>query len=920
MTVMMTNIRFALATMSLTALFACVQVPGSNAPQEGGTSTPSIPSTNHPPKIVIKFNPDYIARIMAEKAKPANSARILELANDNQQSTFALVGHGHNVAFDSAGFELSYIANASTSDSSPDLTSDKVSVRFEGARSGLKGTGQLPTASATHVLRKSRFIKDVPAFGAVRYEDVYPHIDLYYMDTNDQFTFMFVVQPGGDPSAIRISVEGDDGTIINSDGALIVSKRGKTMSISAPFTYQETPSGKKSVESEFSKSSDNFALTDTNTFQVGIEGYSNDSALIIDPTVDFVSMLGNGNNTRLTTNDSGDIFIAGPSADFAPNAGVFYIARYNGKTGVLLNQTLLFSGRGDMVRDIYAKDGKLYATGYASADLLDLSNTNPPAIQTERSGATDAFVLVMDETSLEPTYGTYFGGSQRDYGIGIRADEDGNILFAGYTESVNFPLRQTTKTGFDAFAVKIKPTTGGLNDVVFANTNGGSLVENINDVGLDAEGNFYMVGRTSSSDLPRINSLPVTYQQTTAGFNPFLWKVSPTGTSLFSTYAHSHDISTGSYSTGMDVSQDGHTIAFGGSVIGSENQMQGYIMKISRPSANDNYEALYSHIPPGLGAIVHDVALDSAGNIYAAGEARDAFLVTVASDGVSGISAFLYVLKDVNEGPEVAFSKRFGGQGTDRASAVLVDRNSHGILVAGSTNSATFTGIPGRTLINGSERGFLMSIDAVIARETPDPNDNSEEPGENPELENHAPVAKIIRTGSSMIRAAKLSIVPNAINLGSIGDWILAFVSKDISALAKIKLDASESTDADSDQLTYRMIMTGPNGTSETSTPMHEYNLHPGSYDITLTVCDPYNACSTTTDAFTVSRVDFSKVNPQDLKLNGVAADWSLHFGGDITAKFSKNLFKPTVSAGQNVPVVLSGALEGVDYIRVIDD
>src|SRR2546430_5784455 len=48
---------------------------------------------------------------------------------------------------------------------------------------------------------------DVPTYGKVKYEAVYPGIDLVYYGNQRQLEYDFVVAPGADPKAITLAVE-----------------------------------------------------------------------------------------------------------------------------------------------------------------------------------------------------------------------------------------------------------------------------------------------------------------------------------------------------------------------------------------------------------------------------------------------------------------------------------------------------------------------------------------------------------------------------------------------------------------------------------------------------------------------------------------------------------------------------------------
>jgi hypothetical protein len=117
----------------------------------------------------------------------------------------------------------------------------------------------------------------------------------------------------------------------------------------------------------------------------------------------------------------------------------------------------------------------------------------------------DVFVVKLNATGTGLEYGTYLGGTDSDWGRGIAVDAVGNAYITGNTWSTDFP---TAPHGFD--------TTfgGGLSDVFVAKLNatgtgleygtylGGTNYEQGSGIAVDAGGNAYVTGSTSSNDFP----------------------------------------------------------------------------------------------------------------------------------------------------------------------------------------------------------------------------------------------------------------------------------------------------------------------------------------------------------------------------------------------------------------------------------
>ena len=93
---------------------------------------------------------------------------------------------------------------------------------------------------------------DVPTYTKVKYEGVYPGIDLIYYGNQRQFEYDFVVAPGSDPKAITLAVGAGlsppDGAQqaaplrVDASGDLVVEAEGGEVRFHKPVVYQEQPS------------------------------------------------------------------------------------------------------------------------------------------------------------------------------------------------------------------------------------------------------------------------------------------------------------------------------------------------------------------------------------------------------------------------------------------------------------------------------------------------------------------------------------------------------------------------------------------------------------------------------------------------------------------------------------------------------
>ncbi len=148
--------------------------------------------------------------------------------------------------------------------------------------------------------------------------------------------------------------------------------------------------------------------------------------------------------------------------------------------------------------------------------------------QAASGGSFDVYV-----TKLSPTgavvYSTYIGGSGFEETGRFAVDASGNAYLASSTTSTNFPTTpnaaQPTYMGGsqDAFVSKLNPA-GAL---VYSTYIGGGSTDFAHTFAVDASGNAYVAGETTSPNYPTVAAV----QPAFAGgfFDTFLTKLDPTG-------------------------------------------------------------------------------------------------------------------------------------------------------------------------------------------------------------------------------------------------------------------------------------------------------------------------------------------------------------------------------------------------------
>jgi hypothetical protein len=250
---------------------------------------------------------------------------------------------------------------------------------------------------------------------------------------------------------------------------------------------------------------------------------------------------------------SGDAYVTGhtDSSNFPTTAGAFqttsggftdaFVSKLNTVGSALLYSTYLGGSDGELGNSIAVDaSGNAYVTGQTNSTNFPIT---AGAFQTTiGGGGLDAFVSKLNAAGSALLYSTYLGGRDVEGGNGIAVDASGNAYVTGGTLSSNFPVTpgafQTTCPECnnhivgDTFVSKLNPVGSAL---VYSTYLGGSGQDGDFGIAVDASGNAYVTGFTSSSDFP---TTPGAFQTTLKGSqNAFFSKLNASGSALlYSTY------------------------------------------------------------------------------------------------------------------------------------------------------------------------------------------------------------------------------------------------------------------------------------------------------------------------------------------------------------------------------------------------
>lgn len=373
----------------------------------------------------------------------------------------------------------------------PKISSSALRMNLVGAKTVEQASGEEPQPGKANYFTgndPSKWQKNVPLYGKVRLYGVYPGIDLAYYGRQGQLEYDFVVAPGADASAIRMSFNGATAKLAsNGDLVLPVSGGGPEVRFHKPVVYQMKNGARQPVDGSFT-----IAENQQVSFKLGV--YDRSRELVIDPTLIFLGALasGQGNNESLpygmAVDAAGEIILTGATNDVTfpvttgayqktcntfstlanqtitrcpngPNIPSGFVTKISADGTSLVFSTYLHGISGWEYGDAVAVDSSnnevilgatasydfpVTADAYQSVCQPSYSGTN--IVETcdgyYSGGGTEytidgpnLFIVKLDPTGSTILYGTFMGGTAAVYPVGLALDSSDNMYFTGFVQT-----------------------------------------------------------------------------------------------------------------------------------------------------------------------------------------------------------------------------------------------------------------------------------------------------------------------------------------------------------------------------------------------------------------------------------------------------------------------------------------------------
>lgn len=327
----------------------------------------------------------------------------------------------------------------------------------------------------------SKWKSGIHPYFALDYQELYKGIDAHVSSQAGSMVYEFFVQPGADPSQVKLKYDGPTSMSLKDGNLVINTSVGKVMELQ-PYVYQYINDEKVEISCRY--------VLKNNTVSFALGQYDHSKTLIIDPTIalwcSFTGSTADNWGFTATYDNAGNLYMGGIvnalnwGGSFPVSPGA-YQSTFGGGQGVGL--------------DVYVH--------YAS----------------------DIGIMKLSSDGTSRIYATYIGGVNNERPHSLIVDASGNLVIAGRTLSGNYPVTpgayQTVKGGgWDILVTKLNATGTALVASTFM---GGTADDGVNfdsteigyghlkfnygddarsEVQVDNAGNIYVASSTSSTNFP----------------------------------------------------------------------------------------------------------------------------------------------------------------------------------------------------------------------------------------------------------------------------------------------------------------------------------------------------------------------------------------------------------------------------------
>jgi hypothetical protein len=322
-------------------------------------------------------------------------------------------------------------------------------------------------------------ITNVKSYNQISYKNIYDGIDMVWYEKNGKLEYDYQVSAGADYHQIKMAIQGADSMYLSEKGDLLLATPLGILTKQSPVVIQNG----KVLPVRW--------IIENNTIQFEIDNLDSNQPFVIDPIVRlWGTYYGGGNNfciVRMTIDKSGDVYMSGGTTSHTGT-----------QIATVGSHQSIFGG-----------------------------------------GATDAFLVKFNASGLRQ-WGTYYGGSDQEYGMSCVTDTSGFVYLSGQTKSTTAIAtpgsHQTVYRGGyyfgDAFLVKFN--SAGVRQ--WGTYYGGSEEDRGWSCATDSLNNVYLTGVTNSSQGISTTGSHQVFLQGSGYGDGFLVKFNSAGVRQWGTY------------------------------------------------------------------------------------------------------------------------------------------------------------------------------------------------------------------------------------------------------------------------------------------------------------------------------------------------------------------------------------------------
>ncbi|MBV8516195.1 MAG: SBBP repeat-containing protein [Acidobacteria bacterium] len=609
--------------------------------------------------------------------------------------------------------------------------------RLSGANATPRIAGEEPLATKTNYFHgndASQWHTGVPNYGRVRYESVYPGIDLLYHGNRQRLEYDFVLAPGANARQIRMAFDGARALHLAPNGDLVLQTAAGDLVQPRPDVYQDIDGHRRRIDGRYTLDAHR---------QVGfaIGRHDRNQPLVIDPTIAYSTYLGDSaadEGLSIAVDGDGNAYLTGlvESTSFTgvsggslqpANGGDYdaFVTKINAAGTAIVYSTFLGGSGTDYGQGIGVDgSGNAYVAGGTTGSFPGVSGGS---YQPSYGGGTrDAFLTALDSTGSSILWSTYLGGSADDVAQELAVTSSGDAYVAGSTASSDFPVLNAVQSSIggngDAFVARV----GSTGTVAWATYLGDSGDEVANMVAVDGSGNAYVTGQTDSTSFPGVSGGSI-QSANGGGLDAFVTKINAAGSSIvYSTFLGDSGMDVGN---GIAVDGSGNAVVVGNTDSTSFPGVSGGSLQPANAGSLDIFVTKLNAAGSAISwstflgdadidaTFVGCVGVDGSGNVYIVGSTLSTSFPGVSGGSIQsanagGIDAFFTELNAA--GSAIVQSTFLGDTGDDFGVRIAVD-GSGAAYLTGWTSSTSFPGTSGSSIQNTYGGG---DVDAFVTKIT----------------------------------------------------------------------------------------------------------------------------------------------------------------------------------------------------------